>query len=149
MQSKKTNLMKFLREGTPPSVIDRYMSLQDFADDSSFGELENNLVVVDTEATGLSLSKDELIQIAAAKIMNGKIVDWYVTFVDPGVDIPEDIEHLTHISNDDVIGAPDANDAVKGLVDFAGDAVMIAHNIGFDKSFLIKYSTGISLEQNI
>lgn len=75
MDKRKTNLINFIREGTPQAVIERYLSLEDIAKDTDFGILEDNVVVVDTEATGLSFVKDELIQIAAAKIEKGKIVD--------------------------------------------------------------------------
>lgn len=149
MATSKDTLKNFLREGTPPAVVERYIALEQIAQDSNFAKLDNNVVVVDTEATGLSLAKDELIQIAAAKINNGEVQDWYVTFVDPGQEISEDIEHLTHISNDDVAGAPDPSEALEGLVNFAGDAIMLAHNASFDKSFLTKHAAGYPLLENI
>ncbi|MDO5329328.1 MAG: exonuclease domain-containing protein [Coriobacteriia bacterium] len=142
-------MIDFLRNGTPQSIVERYESLKHIADNTDFGELDNNIVVVDTEATGLSFTKDELIQIAAAKIMEGKIVDWYVTFVDPGQEISEEIEHLTHISNDDVAGAPTPTEALTGLVEFSGNAVMMAHNASFDKTFLTKHAAGYPLLENI
>lgn len=149
MTTTKESLKDYLREGTPDAIVERYIALEKIAEESNFAELDSNVVVVDTEATGLSFTKDELIQIAAARITNGKIEDWYVTFVDPGIEIPEDIEHLTHISNDDVAGAPNADEALKGLVDFCGDAIMLAHNANFDKTFLTKYAAGYPLLENI
>lgn len=65
------------------------------------------------------------------------------------MEISEDIEHLTHISNDDVKGAPSPAEALEGLVKFAGDAVMLAHNASFDKSFLTKHAAGYPLLENI
>lgn len=149
MSTTKDTLKEFLREGTSPAIIERYIALEDIAEDNDFGVLDNNVVVVDTEATGLSVTKDELIQIAAARIINGKIEDWYVTFVDPGIEISEDIEHLTHISNEDVAGAPSPDEALRRLVDFCGDAVMLAHNATFDKSFLTKHASGYPLLDNL
>lgn len=149
MATTKDTLNEFLREGTPAAIVERYSALEQIAEDTNFGKLDSNIVVVDTEATGLSYTKDELIQIAAARITNGKVEDWYVTFVDPGQEISEEIEHLTHISNDDVAGAPSPEEALKGLVDFAGDAVMLAHNAGFDKTFLTKHAAGYPLLENI
>lgn len=75
MATTLDTLRPFLREGTPQAVIERYIALDSIVADADFGELDNNIVVVDTEATGLSFVKDELIQIAAAKIVNGKIDD--------------------------------------------------------------------------
>ena len=65
------------------------------------------------------------------------------------MDIPEDITHLTHISNNDVEGAPKAKEALTKLVDFVGDATILAHNINFDKTFLTKYAAGYPLLENI
>lgn len=65
------------------------------------------------------------------------------------MEISEDIEHLTHISNDDVAGAPSPNEALEGLVEFAGDAIMVAHNASFDKTFLTKHSAGYPLLENV
>lgn len=75
MPTTKETLKNFLREGTPAAVEERYIALEQIADDTNFDNLDNNVVVVDTEATGLSYTKDELIQIAAAKIENGKVSD--------------------------------------------------------------------------
>lgn len=149
MGTDKDTLMKFIREGTPAAVVERYIALEQIAEDCNFGVLDNNIVVVDTEATGLSYAKDELIQIAAAKIKDGKIDDWYVTFVNPGQEISEDIEHLTHISNDDVADAPEPSAALEALVNFVGEAVMLAHNANFDKTFLTKHAAGYPLLENI
>ena len=149
MATTKETLNDFMREGTPAAIVERYIALEQIAEDTDFGHLDSNVVVVDTEATGLSYTKDELIQIAAARITNGKVEDWYVTFVDPGQEISEDIEHLTHISNDDVAGAPSPDEALRGLVEFAGDAVMLAHNASFDKTFLTKHAAGYPLLENI
>lgn len=149
MPTTKETLNAFLREGTPAAVVERYVALEQIAEDTNFDSLDNNVVVVDTEATGLSYTKDELIQIAAAKIENGEVTDWYVTFVDPGMEISEDIEHLTHISNDDVVDAPSPQEALRGLVEFAGDAVMLAHNAIFDKTFLTKHAEGYPLLENV
>ena len=75
MATTQASLKDFLREGTPDAVIERYIALEQIAEDYDFGCLDSNVVVVDTEATGLSFTKDELIQIAAARITNGQIED--------------------------------------------------------------------------
>lgn len=75
MATTKETLKDFLREGTPAAIVERYIALEQIAEDTDFGKLDSNVVVVDTEATGLSYTKDELIQIAAARITNGKVED--------------------------------------------------------------------------
>lgn len=43
-----------------------------------------DLVVLDTETTGTDISKDFIIQIACIKIRDKKIVDKFVSYVNPG-----------------------------------------------------------------
>lgn len=95
-----------------------------------------------------SLAHDELTQIAAARVENGEIVDWFVTFVNPGKPIPEDVAHLTDIHDEDVADAPSASEALADLAAFVGDAVVVAHNAEFDRNFTTKHPTGYPLLEN-
>lgn len=138
----------YILENTPQRTRDRYHQLASYAAEHDFGVLDEDVVVIDTETTGFSFSHDELIQIAAARMVKGQIVGWYVTFVDPGKPIPEDVAHLTNISDDDVAGAPDPDEALRGLVEFVGDSDVVAHNANFDRTFVTKRAAGESLKQN-
>ena len=144
-----TDIRHYILDGTPPDVIARYEQLPELASQSDFGALDSNVVVVDTETTGFSFTHDELIQIAAARLEQGRVVDWYVTFVNPGKEIPEDIVHLTGITDELVAEAPSPEDALAGLVEFAGDAIMVAHNVGFDKTFTTNHPSGYPLLENL
>lgn len=141
-------LKNFISDGTPSEVIARYESLPERAQKSDFGRFDNNVVVLDTETTGFSLAHDELTQIAAARVENGEIVDWFVTFVNPGKPIPEDVAHLTDIHDEDVADAPSASEALADLAAFVGDAVVVAHNAEFDRNFTTKHPTGYPLLEN-
>ena len=143
------NIENHILDGTPSDIVARYEQLPELAEQLDFGMLDNNVVVIDTETTGFSFNHDELIQIAAARIENGAIADWYVTFVNPGMPIPDEIVHLTGIHDDDVAQAPTPSDALQGLVDFAGDATMVAHNVGFDKTFVTRHPEGYPLLENL
>lgn len=138
----------YILENTPQRTRDRYHQLASYAAEHDFGVLDEDVVVIDTETTGFSFSHDELIQIAAARMVKGQIVGWYVTFVDPGKPIPEDVAHLTNISDDDVAAAPDPDEALRGLVEFVGDSDVVAHNANFDRTFVTKRAAGESLKQN-
>lgn len=138
----------YILENTPQRTRDRYHQLASYAAEHDFGVLDEDVVVIDTETTGFSFSHDELIQIAAARMVKGKIVGWYVTFVDPGKSIPEDVAHLTNISDSDVDGAPDPDEALRGLVEFVGDSDVVAHNANFDRTFVTKRAAGESLKKN-
>lgn len=136
-------------EGTPQRVFDRYAALYENAQRSDFGEFDRNIVVLDTETTGVSLNHDELTQIAAARMDNGKVVDWYITFVNPGKPIPDEIAHLTNIHDEDVASAPAPAEALAKLVDFVGDAKIVAHNADFDRNFTTKHPAGYPLLENM
>ena len=125
----------YIMETTPQRVVDRYAQLKEYARTHDFGDLDEDVVVIDTETTGVSFKHDELTQIAAARMVHGEIKEWFVTFVNPGKPIPEDIVHLTNIHDSDVADAPDPEDAVAQLVEFVGASYLVAHNAAFDKHF--------------
>ena len=143
-----TNIRDYILDGTPEDIVSRYEMLPDLAERSDFGVLDSNVVVVDTETTGFSFTHDELIQIAAARLEKGKVTSWYVTFVNPGKPIPDEIVHLTGIHEEDVAEAPSPGEALAGLVEFAGDATMVAHNVGFDRTFTTRHPEGYPLLEN-
>lgn len=101
-----------------------------------------DVVVIDTETTGFSFNHDELIQIAAARMVKGEITEWYITFVNPGKQIPEDVAHLTNISDEDVKDAPSPDEALQKLVEFVRDSDLVAHNANFDRTFVTKNPAG-------
>ena len=145
-QTISTALQQAVSDGTPQDVVERYASLPSRAAQSDFGRFDRNVVVVDTETTGLSFNHDELIQIAAARLEQGTIAERFSTFVNPGKDIPDDIVHLTGITQDDVADAPSPEEALARLVEFVGpDAIMVAHNAEFDRTFTTRHPAGYPL----
>lgn len=128
--------------GTPQQVIDAYATLAARAETRSFGLIEDDVVVLDTETTGLSHRENELIEIAAARLRGREIVDRFDTFVKPSGLIPAEITELTSITNADVAHAPSAEGAVAALAEFVGGAPVIAHNAAFDRGFIEAVSGG-------
>ncbi|MBE5867896.1 MAG: PolC-type DNA polymerase III [Lachnospiraceae bacterium] len=99
---------------------------------------EETYVVFDIETTGFSPVKNRIIEIGAVKVSGGKIVDTYSTFVNPKVPIPFEIEKLTGISDHMVLDAPEIEEVLPRFLDFCRDCVLVAHNAGFDMSFIIE-----------
>ncbi|WP_302742013.1 helicase C-terminal domain-containing protein [uncultured Collinsella sp.] len=128
--------------GTPQQVIDAYATLAARAETRSFGLIEDDVVVLDTETTGLSHRENELIEIAAARLRGREIVDRFDTFVKPSALIPAEITELTSITNAGVAHAPSAEGAVAALAEFVGGAPVIAHNAAFDRGFIEAVSGG-------
>lgn len=141
-------LQSFISDGTPEAVRARYASLPARAEATDYGDLDRNIVVLDTETTGFSYHHDELTQIAAARMERGVIVEWFVTFVNPGKPIPEDVAHLTDIHDEDVADAPSPEQALADLAAFVGDAKVVAHNADFDRTFTTRHPSGYPLLEN-
>ena len=131
--------------GTPRFVIEAYRTLAERAKDRSFGLIEEDVVILDTETTGLSVRDNELIEISAAVVSGTKIIDRFDTFVHPTGPIPEEIIKLTGITNVDVAGAPSAREAVAALAEFVGGRTVVAHNATFDRSFIESVRGGVGV----
>lgn len=140
-------IKKHVIPNTYDFVIQRYLNTYKNIDSFNNVSLLSNCVILDTETTGISVNKEELTQIAAAKIERGKIKDRFNTYVNPGRKIPEEIQNLTGITDEIVKKAPNPDKALKKFVDFVGDSILVAHNVDFDKSFLTKYEAGKRLER--
>lgn len=97
---------------------------------------ETTFTVFDLETTGLKSNQDEIIEIGAIKVKEGEIIDEYSTFVNPGREIPPGITKITGITDEMVAEAPKIEDVIDDLIEFIGDSVLVAHNAGFDYSFL-------------
>lgn len=135
-------ISELLLPGIPQSVRERYLSLPTRAEKADFGLLEQDVVVLDTETTGLSFKDCSLIEISAARLSGREPVERFETFVDPGGPIPPEIVRLTGIRDLDVAGAPRAEEAVAELADFVGGMPVLAHNATFDRTFVSQVKGG-------
>ena len=97
---------------------------------------ELDFVVVDVEATGAKTPPNRLIELGAYRIRGGRIVDKFLSLVNPEIPIPRFVASLTGISNDMVKLAPLFADVAPQWLDFVSDSVLIAHNSNFDENFL-------------
>ena len=97
---------------------------------------EATYVCFDLESTGLSIKYDKITEFGAVKIKNGLVVDRLDFLVNPEIPIPENIEKLTHITNDVVKNEPTIKELLPKILDFIGDSVVIAHNFEFDYNMI-------------
>src|ERR1044071_713383 len=106
--------------------------------DDSHSRLLKDLdfVVVDVEATGAKTPPNRLIELGAYRIRGGRIVDKFLSLVNPEIPIPRFVATLTGISNDMVKDAPVFADVAPQWLDFWSDSLLVAHNAPFDTSFL-------------
>ena len=97
---------------------------------------EGEYVVFDVETTGLDNAKDEIIEIGACKIKNGKIIEVFSTFVKPSKKIPAEITELTGITEEMVADAPTINYILPDFYKFCYNTTIVAHNLPFDMGFI-------------
>ena len=97
---------------------------------------EVDFVVVDIEATGAKMPPNRIIELGAYRIRGGKIVDSFLTLVNPEISIPRFVISLTRITNEMVKEAPLFAEVAPRWLEFVKDAVIIAHNAPFDTTFL-------------
>jgi len=94
-------------------------------------------IVYDLETTGLSRSSDFIIQIGAARIRDGRIVERFSRFVQPPRPIPRFITELTGISDHHVRNAANAVAVLREFSRWAGRDRLVAHNgKSFDSGFI-------------
>ena len=93
-------------------------------------------VFVDIETNGGNGPRGRVIEVAAIKTQNGKVIETYQSLVNPGSDIPYWITNLTGITASDLAQAPYFSDIAAELHRFMADCVFVAHNVLFDYSFL-------------
>lgn len=97
-------------------------------------------IAFDTETTGLDPDNgDRIIELGAVEMINH--VPTGATFrvlVNPGRSVSEDTVRITGITDDMLNGQPPFGDPaiIDALLDFLGDATIVAHNAKFDRSFL-------------
>lgn len=98
--------------------------------------MQTTYIALDLETTGLRPKYDKILEIGAIRIEEGEITGTYETFIDYGVEIPERVTELTGITAEMINGSPTAREAVEGFLEFAGENVLLGHNVLFDYSFM-------------
>ncbi len=98
--------------------------------------LEEPIIVLDFETTGLNPHMDRIIEIGAVKLVDGQIVDSFSSLVNPGVPLSQEIVKITGITDAMLIDAPRADKALPELLKFMENYPLAAHNAKFDVAFL-------------
>ena len=104
----------------------------------------DRLFLFDTETTGLSFNRDEIIEFAAVvvELVDGRpqVIAQYDELItlSPGGFVPPQIEALTGISNEDIRerGIPKTRLCCDIARMLAGNTLLLAYNAHFDLSFL-------------
>lgn len=92
--------------------------------------------VTDLETTGGSTKSTKITEIAIYLTDGERIIDEYTSLINPEQNIPPFITRLTGINDEMVKDAPRFYEVAKDIIEFIGDAVFVAHNVGFDYNVL-------------
>ena len=93
-------------------------------------------VVVDLETTGLSPGTSAICEIGAIRVQGLELGERFETLVNPRRPLPAPVAALTGIDPLALRSAPPVELAIRRFLEFAGDAVLVAHNARFDMAFL-------------
>ncbi len=146
----------FVRGGSRPEYYDFDL----FASTESSHALDDRRLVeltytvFDTETTGLNpAGGDEIIQIGAARLVNGKLLrnECFEQLVDPLRSIPAASIPIHGITPDMIAGKPTIDEVLPAFHSYARDTVLVAHNAAFDMRFLQlkEKQTGVRFDQPV
>ena len=129
---QKAQPVSFLKELTYPRVTTKSNPAK-FAD----------FVVLDTETTGLSCTKDAVLEVAAIKVKDYKFVEVFHTMITPPpqkleTDSAREAMSVNGITPEMLEGAPTLYQIIPSLQDFIGDMPLLGHNLQFDLKFLCR-----------
>ncbi len=113
---------------------------------AALGDLD--FVVFDSETTGLQPSQgDRIVSLSAVRVRAGRVLqaDTFHTLVNPERPIPASSKRFHGIDDAMVRDAPVLADVLPRFYEYAGSAVLVAHNAAFDKKFLDMGATAAGL----
>ncbi|QEK39308.1 DNA polymerase III subunit epsilon [Candidatus Nesciobacter abundans] len=98
---------------------------------------KQDIIILDTETTGLDPQKDKIIEIGCVKISDRKIsTDSFQVFINPGIEISEESQNIHGITNEFIKDKPKFESVYSEFSNFIKDSILVAHNASFDMSFL-------------
>lgn len=95
--------------------------------------------VLDLETTGFSAVNEKITEIGIMKVKDGEVLDEFSCFVNPEKHIPQRVQEVTNITDEMVADAETIDKVFPKMLEFIGkdkNAVLVAHNAGFDVGFL-------------
>ena len=102
-------------------------------------------VVFDIETTGLSATRDKIIEIAAIKMTQADQLETFQMFVNPEEPLSEFTTQLTDITDEMVADAPKIDEALPQFLNFIQGSILVAHNALFDVGHIREKSKQLNL----
>jgi DNA polymerase-3 subunit epsilon len=112
------------------------MFVQRRLDDLGTPLSEVTFCVLDLETTGTSPEVDGITEVGAVNVRGGECLGTFQTLVDPQTSVPAAVSLLTGLTDRMLAGAPSIDGVLPAFLEFAGNAVLVGHNVRFDMAFL-------------
>ena len=103
-------------------------------------------VAIDLETTGISVSKDKIIEVGLIKVINSHIEEMFSCIINPNMPVSTKILNLTGIDENEIKTARYIQDVIGDIVEFCDGFDLIGHNTIFDYSFVKKEANRAGLE---
>ena len=92
--------------------------------------------ILDIETTGGKYNEEGITEIAVYKFDGHKVVDQFISLINPERDIQPFVVNLTGINNSMLRNAPKFYEVAKRIVEITEDCILVAHNAQFDYRIL-------------
>ena len=92
--------------------------------------------VLDLEMTGLNAKHHKILEAAAVRVRDRKIVDSFSMLIHQELPLEEEIVRLTGITDEMLKDAPGEEEVLTEFFAFLGEDVLVGHNVIFDYGFL-------------
>ncbi|MDC6388329.1 exonuclease domain-containing protein [Maribacter sp. PR1] len=92
--------------------------------------------ILDIETTGGKFNEEGITEIAIHKFDGHKVIDSFISLVNPEKEIQPFVVNLTGINNKMLRTAPKFHEVAKRIVEITEDTVIVAHNAQFDYRIL-------------
>ena len=102
-------------------------------------------VAIDLETTGVSVSKDKIIEVGLIKVKDSHIVEMFSCIINPNMPVSTKILNLTGIDENEIKTARYIQDVIGDIVEFCDGFDLIGHNTIFDYSFIKKEANNAGL----
>lgn len=104
-----------------------------------------NLVALDFETTGLECESNRIIEFGAVRFGRQGALEEFSRLANPGMPISEEASRVNGIRDEMLYGLSPTAKVMEEFLAFLGDDPLVAHNAGFDMSFL--YAEAVSLRR--
>jgi DNA polymerase-3 subunit epsilon len=99
------------------------------ATDKSYKNLYS---IIDVETTGGKYNQEGITEIAIYKFDGEKIIDQFISLINPEIPIQPYVQQLTGINDKMLVNAPKFFQIAKRILEITEDSILVAHNSSFD-----------------